>query len=78
MSIEENTFRNHEISVTYEPKKCIHAGTCCAGLSEVFRSSVIPWVDLDGAPTGKIIEQIHKCPSGALSYQSINELETVK
>ncbi|GAB5399995.1 MAG: (4Fe-4S)-binding protein [Aureisphaera sp.] len=78
MSSEENTFSNREIKVTYEPKKCIHAGTCCAGLAEVFRTSVIPWIDLEGAPSEKIIQQIHKCPSGALSYQRIGELETVK
>ncbi len=78
MSSEKNTYRNHEISVTYEPKKCIHSGTCCAGLSEVFRTSVIPWIDMDGAATQKIIEQVRKCPSGALGYQSIQELEPVK
>ncbi|MBX2828268.1 MAG: (4Fe-4S)-binding protein [Flavobacteriaceae bacterium] len=75
---EENTFRNRDIIVTYEPKKCIHAGSCCAGLSEVFKTSVIPWIDLEGAPADRIIEQVHKCPSGALSYQRVGELVTVK
>jgi len=34
----------------------------------VFRNSVIPWIDLDGASTQQIIKQIRKCPSGALKY----------
>ena len=37
-------------------------------LSEVFRNSVIPWIDLDAAKTDVIVNQIKKCPSGALKY----------
>ena len=68
MEIDNNTFTNGEITVTYEPKKCIHAEKCCKGLSEVFRDSIIPWIDLDGAASDKIVNQIRKCPSGALSF----------
>lgn len=68
MQSYNNEFTNGEITVTYEPKKCIHADTCAKGLSEVFRTTVIPWIDLDGAETEKVIEQVQKCPSGALSF----------
>ena len=37
-----NEFTNGEITVSFEPKKCIHAEKCAQGLSEVFRTSVIP------------------------------------
>jgi uncharacterized Fe-S cluster protein YjdI len=63
-----NEFTNGEITVTYEPRKCIHAENCAKGLSEVFRTTVIPWIDMDAATTQKIISQIRKCPSGALNY----------
>ena len=61
-------FTNGEITVTYNPNVCVHAENCAKGLSEVFRTSVIPWIDLDAATSKKIISQIKKCPSGALSY----------
>lgn len=74
MEMHENQFTNSEITVTYEPKKCIHADKCCQGLASVFKSSVIPWIDLDGAQSDQIISQINQCPSGALSYVKKKEL----
>ncbi len=68
MEICENEFTNGEIIVTYKPKYCIHAEACAKGLSDVFKTSVIPWIDLEAATTQKIISQIKKCPSGALNY----------
>lgn len=74
METNDNQFTNEEITVTFEPNKCIHADKCAKGLSQVFRTTVIPWIDLDGAPSHRIIAQIGKCPSGALSYTVKNEL----
>ena len=74
MEIKDNIFSNDDITVTFEPYKCIHAEKCAKELSQVFRTSVIPWIHLDGTETKKIIEQINKCPSGALQYS----LNTIK
>ena len=68
MEKNNNVFSNDKITVTYEPQFCINAELCAKQLSEVFRHSVIPWIDLDGAKTKKIIKQIKRCPSGALQY----------
>lgn len=68
METQDNIFSNDDITVTFEPCKCIHAEKCAKELSEVFRTSVIPWINLDGTETKKIIAQINKCPSGALQY----------
>jgi len=68
MDNNENVFTNREITVTYAPRCCVNAGLCANQLSNVFRSSVIPWIDLEGAQTDVIIKQINKCPSGALKY----------
>ena len=68
MEINSTYFSNNEITVTFEPCTCIHAERCAQELSDVFRNSVIPWIDLDGASTRQIIKQIRKCPSGALKY----------
>lgn len=78
MDSNANTFDNGEITVNYNPKICIHAEKCCKELKEVFRTSVIPWIDLDAAPTNKIITQVKKCPSGALSYCKSESLSLVK
>ncbi|MAO09231.1 MAG: (4Fe-4S)-binding protein [Alteromonas sp.] len=75
---DPNCFSNGEITVTYNPKTCQHSGRCCHELSEVFRNSVIPWVDLDAANTLQIINQIKRCPSGALSYCYSEALVAVK
>ena len=68
MDIQANMFSNEDITVTFEPKTCIHAERCAQELSEVFRTSVIPWIHLDGTSTQLIIKQVKKCPSGALQY----------
>ncbi|MEO5787664.1 MAG: (4Fe-4S)-binding protein [Gelidibacter sp.] len=68
MEINANQFSNSNITIIYEPSVCISAGRCARELSDVFRTSVIPWIDLDGAPSQKIIEQVKKCPSGALKF----------
>ncbi|WP_443633424.1 (4Fe-4S)-binding protein [Candidatus Marifrigoribacter sp. Uisw_064] len=68
MKTYENEFTNGDITVTYQPKKCINAQLCSNGLSEVFRTSVLPWIDLDAAETNEIIDQVKSCPSGALEF----------
>lgn len=73
MKTNPNVFSNNEITVTYAPRCCANAELCAKQLSNVFRSSVIPWIDLNGADTEDIITQIKKCPSGALQYHLNNK-----
>ena len=68
MEFYTNVYSNNDITVTYEPSICIHAEKCAKELSSVFRSSIIPWINLDDAETKTVINQIKKCPSGALKY----------
>lgn len=63
-----NVFSNNDITVTYNPCECINAERCARELSNVFKQTVIPWIDLDGASTKKIIKQVKKCPSRALKF----------
>jgi len=62
-------YSNETITVSFEPCKCVHAEFCANELSDVFRSSVIPWINLEGACHQRIIKQVKKCPSGALQYR---------
>ena len=75
MKTNPNVFSNNDITVTYHPRKCINAERCAKELSNVFRHSVIPWIDLEGASTKKIIKQVKKCPSGALQCHLNQEQE---
>jgi len=76
METNDNIFSNGDITVTFEPCLCIHAEKCAKELSEVFRTSVIPWINLDGTDTERVVEQIKRCPSGALKYH-YNKKEAV-
>ena len=68
MNLLPNVFSNEDITVTYEPRICVHAEKCARELSDVFRTTVIPWINLEGTETNRIINQIKRCPSGALKY----------
>jgi uncharacterized Fe-S cluster protein YjdI len=68
MSPETFKYTNNEITVVWKPKTCIHSTLCWKGLIEVFNPKEKPWIKMDGDATEKIIEQVRKCPSGALSY----------
>lgn len=61
-------YSNGEITVVWQPGKCIHSTRCFKGLPEVFDPKARPWVDMQGAASEKIMEQVKNCPSGALSY----------
>ncbi|MBO6606049.1 (4Fe-4S)-binding protein [Psychroserpens sp.] len=74
MKTTPNVFSNDEITVTYKPCQCINAERCAKELSSVFRHSVIPWIDLEGATTEQIISQVRKCPSGALQFHVKQEV----
>ena len=60
-------YSNGEVTVVWEPGKCIHAGKCVRGLPEVFDTKAKPWINIEGADTKSIINQVKNCPSGALS-----------
>lgn len=67
MNKPTRSYSNGEITVEWYPELCIHCGECTAGLPQVFDLDKRPWVNLSGATNDKIIEQVEKCPSGALS-----------
>lgn len=68
MDHNANVFSNGALTVTYEPKCCANSGLCAKQLSNVFRNSVIPWINLEGAETHEIVKQVKRCPSGALKF----------
>jgi uncharacterized Fe-S cluster protein YjdI len=67
MPIKIHKYDNSKITVVWQPDLCIHCGNCFRGLPQVFDPRRKPWIEPMAATTEKIIEQVKKCPSGALS-----------
>ena len=65
-------YSNGEITVVWTPSLCTHSSRCWNGLGAVFDPRVRPWIKIEGGSTEQIVEQVGKCPSGALSYH-VNE-----
>jgi uncharacterized Fe-S cluster protein YjdI len=61
-------YTNGEVTVVWQPSKCIHSTICFRELPEVFNPNKRPWVNASGANTETIVAQVRRCPSGALSF----------
>ncbi|MCW5910382.1 MAG: (4Fe-4S)-binding protein [Cyclobacteriaceae bacterium] len=68
-------YTNGEVTIVWKPGQCIHSTICFKGLGQVFDPRRRPWVVPEAASTQQIVDQIKKCPSGALSYYMNNEAE---
>ena len=62
-------YSNREVTITWKPKLCIHSTHCFKGLPEVFNPKERPWIKPENATTEQLIEQVLKCPTGALSWE---------
>ena len=61
-------YSNGDITIVWKPDVCVHSKLCWTELLEVFDPRKRPWIDMTGAETERIIEQVQRCPSGALSF----------
>jgi uncharacterized Fe-S cluster protein YjdI len=64
---KKKEYSNGEVTIVWKPDLCIHSANCVRGLPMVFDTNKRPWIDAGGASTKEIIEQVKKCPSGALT-----------
>ena len=62
------TYSNGEVTVIWKSGLCTHSANCFRGLPTVFDPRKRPWVDPHGANSQQIVDQVQKCPSGALSF----------
>ncbi len=69
--ITKREYSNGQITITWQPALCIHAGICWRMLPEVYRPGDRPWIRIENATTEQLIDQIKRCPSGALSYRQV-------
>ncbi len=68
-------YQNDAIRVTYDSEICTHAARCVRGLPKVFDANATPWIQVQNAEPGMIVEQVKRCPSGALQYQLLSKKE---
>lgn len=68
-------YSNKDITVVWQPKKCIHAKECIKHLPKVYKPTEKPWIQIEYATTDELKKQISTCPSGALSYFENNKTE---
>ena len=61
-------YSNDEMTVVWKPNLCQHSKKCWKELLSVFNPQKKPWINMEGADSEQIIEQVKKCPSGALTY----------
>ncbi len=70
-------YSNEDLTVVWKPDMCIHSKKCWKGLLQVFNPQNRPWVNMEGASTDRIKKQVDACPSGALTYESKDQDQTV-
>lgn len=67
--METHEYPKGEIAILWQPKLCIHAGVCVKTLSKVYNPKERPWIKPENATIQELIDQVAKCPSGALSIK---------
>lgn len=71
-------YTNGEVTIVWKNELCIHSTICwkhATGLPEVFNPKERPWINPQSSNSQDIIDQVKKCPSGALSFYLNNKLE---
>ncbi|MFT3793521.1 (4Fe-4S)-binding protein [Flavobacterium sp.] len=61
-------YSNGEVTIVWKPDLCIHSAICAKGLPKVFQPREKPWIKEQAATSKEIMDQVSKCPSGALSF----------
>jgi uncharacterized Fe-S cluster protein YjdI/CDGSH-type Zn-finger protein len=62
------TYSTDQITVTFDPTRCIHAAECIRSQPQVFDSTRRRWIRPDLGEPGAIADAITRCPTGALHY----------
>ncbi|HEY5371170.1 MAG TPA: (4Fe-4S)-binding protein [Hanamia sp.] len=61
-------YSNGEMTIVWQPNLCLHSGICVRTLPNVYHPKERPWIKIENATTEELINQVNRCPSGALSY----------
>src|SRR5262245_22577984 len=62
-------YTDNDIEISWNARRCIHAGECVNRLPAVFDTTRRPWILPDAASANDIANVISNCPSGALHFK---------
>ena len=62
-------YKKEDVTILWNDTKCTHSAVCAKGLPHVFRPRERPWIQTEHETKEKIVAQVMKCPSGALSMK---------
>lgn len=62
-------YKKEDVTILWDTEKCTHSGICARGLSRVFKPKERPWIQTENGSKEEIVEQVLRCPSGALSLK---------
>lgn len=66
MSSKPQSYEGKEVTVTFDPTRCIHSRRCVQGLPAVFDIARKRWIRPDNASASEVVAAVARCPSGAL------------
>ena len=76
--MKQKSYSNENITVIWKPDQCIHSTKCWKASLAIFNPNRRPWIDVSAGTTEQIIKIVDNCPSGALSYETNNQLSEHK
>ena len=71
------SYSSDAITVSFDPRLCIHAARCVAGAPEVFDPNARPWIRPENAGADKLADVVARCPTGALRYECAGDREAL-
>jgi uncharacterized Fe-S cluster protein YjdI/CDGSH-type Zn-finger protein len=63
------TYSTEQITVTFDPTRCIHAAECIRAQPLVFDSRRRRWIKPELGTPADIADAVRRCPTGALHYE---------
>ncbi len=72
---EKKEYQNEDIKVIWKQELCIHSANCVRNLPGVFKPHERPWITIENADTEHLIETVNQCPSGALTWEKLDNIE---
>jgi uncharacterized Fe-S cluster protein YjdI/CDGSH-type Zn-finger protein len=67
------SYYGHDINVTFDASRCLHAAECVRHLPAVFDTARKPWILPDAASAADVAATVALCPTGALVYEAGTE-----
>lgn len=61
-------YRSEEITVAFDPGRCIHSEECVHNLPEVFDTEKRPWIQPGNSDADSVAAVVMRCPTGALTF----------